>query len=454
MPYIQHNPADREKMLKTIGIKSVEELFTDIPEDIRFPDIGLDAALSEAGILKELRRIGSKNVSGDRYTLFLGAGAYNHFIPSVVDYLSGRGEFTTAYTPYQPEASQGTLAALFEYQTMTAELLGMDVVNASHYDGATALAEALIMSVHNSRDKRKKVVLSPAFHPEYLQVCRSYLQFLDVEIAGTGSEAADPRDTDIDELLSLIDEDTACLALPFPDFFGRTDDFDGVAEKVHEKGALLVISADPIAAGLYRSPGSYGADIVTGEGQPLGNRMNAGGPFLGIFACTDKLVRRMPGRIAGRTVDAEGKPGFVLTLNTREQHIRREKATSNICTNQGLMALRAAIYLAAMGPQGLRKAAELSFHKAHYAAEVLGDIPGFTVNTDRPFFKEFVLHCPVDAEEIVRMLDAEGFVPGLPLSRYFPAMSRELLVCVTEMNSKEEIDGLARALKQVSGGAQ
>jgi glycine dehydrogenase subunit 1 len=454
MPYLQHTPADREKMLKTIGAETVEELFNDIPEDIRFPDIGLEAPLTESEILKELRRIGGKNASGDRYTLFIGAGAYNHFIPSVVDYLSGRGEFATAYTPYQPEASQGTLAALFEYQTMTAELLGMDVVNASHYDGATALAEALIMSVHNSRDKRKKVVLSPAFHPEYLQVCRNYLQFLDVDITGTEPEIGDPRQTQVDTLLSLIDDDTACLALPFPDFFGRTDDFSGIAEKVHEKGALFVISADPIAAGLYRSPGSYGADIVTGEGQSLGNRINAGGPFLGMFACSDKLVRRMPGRIAGRTVDAEGKPGFVLTLNTREQHIRREKATSNICTNQGLMALRASIYLAAMGPGGLRKAAELSFHKAHYAAEVLDAVPGFKVERERAFFKEFVLHCPVEAEEILQRLDAECIVPGLPLSRYFPDMKEELLVCVTEMNSKEEIDGLARALKQRSGGSR
>jgi glycine dehydrogenase subunit 1 len=449
MAYIGNTDADRQKMLERIGVESVDELFGVVPKDARFPDLELPPALSEAEVLEELQQLAGKNGCPDRNVSFLGAGAYNRFVPSVVPYLAGRGEFVTAYTPYQPEASQGTLQALFEYQSMVADLTGMDVVNASHYDGATSVAEAALMSIHISRDKRRRVVVSPGLHPEYVETARTYLQAMNAEVVGDERDA-DGEYADPTRLVELADENTACVVVQYPDFFGRLYSLEGVADAVHEKGALLVVHIDPIALGLFRSPGSCGADIVTGEGQPLGMPLSFGGPYLGIFACRRDYVRKLPGRLAGQTVDTEGRRGFVLTLSTREQHIRREKATSNICTNQGLMALHAALYLAAMGSQGLRTVAELSYHRSHYAAARLDELDGFSARTGVPFFSEFVLDCPVAAERIVSRACEKGVMPGFDLGRYYPGRKNQLLVCVTEMNPKAQIDTLRETLEEVT----
>ncbi|MBU8912993.1 MAG: aminomethyl-transferring glycine dehydrogenase subunit GcvPA, partial [Spirochaetales bacterium] len=384
-------------MLDALGIQKIDDLFTDVPEANRFPDLNLPPAMSEMEVLREIDELAGRNTTGPgipgrRPLSFAGAGAYQHFIPSVVSYLAGRGEFTTAYTPYQAEASQGTLQAMFEYQSMLCDLLDMDAVNASHYDGATAVAEAAIMAVRATRG-RDKVVFSGALHPEYIEVAKSYLQPQGITV-----EIADSPD-----LPGAADQSTAALIVQNPDFLGRIHDLSGLADQVHNRGALLVLHVDPIATALFKSPGSLGADIVTGEGQPLGIPVSFGGPYLGIFATRASLVRKMPGRLVGRTTDTDGRRGFVLTLNTREQHIRREKATSNICTNQGLMALRAAIYLASMGPIGLREVAERCYHNAHYAADRLAEISGCSVNAGdtTPYFKEFVLTTPLPADTLI-----------------------------------------------------
>jgi glycine cleavage system P protein (glycine dehydrogenase) subunit 1 len=454
MPYISNTDADRSLMLEALGIRKIEDLFSDIPETSRFPDLDLPPAQSEMEILRTIEALAARNDSGSGATgrkslCFAGAGAYQHFIPSVVPYLAGRGEFATAYTPYQAEASQGTVQAIFEYQSMLCDLLDMDVVNASHYDGATAVAEAAIMAVRATHGK-DKVIFSGTIHPEYRSVAETYLrpQGITMEVVGA-PDTADDGGAAAEELLAAVDESTAAVIVQNPGFFGRIQDLSGLADAVHERGALLVVHVDPIATALFKSPGSLGADIVTGEGQPLGIPLSFGGPYLGIFATRTNLVRKMPGRLAGQTVDSDGRRGFVLTLNTREQHIRREKATSNICTNQGLMALCAAIYLATMGPEGIRQAAERCYQNAHYAAGQLAEIPGCTVNhgSTAPFFKEFVLTTPLGAGKLISRAATEAVVPGVPLSRYFPERNKELLVAVTEVYNREEINRLVRAVR-------
>ncbi len=440
--FIPNTREDRDKMLARLGLKNIDELFDDIPKDKRFPSIKIPEGKSEIEIYQAINNHLSYEDKLSSYDCFLGAGSYNHFIPAIVDSLASRGEFTTAYTPYQPEASQGTLQAIFEYQSMVSDLIGMDVVNASHYDGATAMAEAVLMSIHQSRNKRKKVFLSRAIHPEYLSVVKTYTKYIDIEIC-----IYDDKDLNLDTLAKKADDNTACLVIQYPDFFGRFQNLHGLADKLHKVGALLVVHTDPIACGLFKSPGYYNADIVTGEGQVLGNPMNFGGPYLGIFGCKKSLVRKMPGRIAGKTTDRNGKEGYVLTLNTREQHIRREKATSNICTNQGLIALRAAIYLAAMGKAGLKRIGELCFHKSHYAASQINGIPGCSVDMEKPFFKEFVITLPHEASRIIKNLSKKHIVPGIELSSFFPDMKNKLLTCITEMNSREQIDRLIDGIK-------
>jgi glycine dehydrogenase subunit 1 len=455
MTYVANTIADQQAMLETIGVESVEALFDVVPEKVRFPKLNLPRPLSEMEVLAELERMADENVEANHYAWFLGAGAYNHFVPSVVPQLQMRSEFYTAYTPYQPEASQGTLQAIFEYQSMMAELTGMEVVNASHYDGATSLAEAAIMSVNASRGQRTKILVSPNVHPQYREVMRTYLQGTPFTVTGdeviTGDDITYDEDADnnLDILKGMLDQETACLIVQSPNFFGELEAVAGLAEAVHAIGALFVMHIDPISLGLFKPPGQYGADIVTGEGQSLGNNLNFGGPYLGIFATTNKLVRKMPGRLVGQTIDTKGRRGFVLTLSTREQHIRREKATSNICTNQGLIALGAAIYLAVMGKQGLRKVAELCYHKAHYAAVEIDKLAGYEVINRRPFFKEVVVRCPEPALEIARQLNQQKIMPGYALSHTFPDRTHDLLVCVTEMNSKAQIDQLVKALKEV-----
>ena len=426
-------------MLEVIGVSDSAELFIDVPEAYRFPELALEGPLSEPELVRRLEELSKKNAQLSRS--FAGGGVYTHFIPAVVDALSARGEFLTSYTPYQPEVSQGTLQASFEYQSMVARLLGMDVVNASHYDGSTALAEAVLMALRVAREK-STVILGPALNPEYRAVLSTYLGAFDVTIETV------PDDVPISQV--DIGDDTACFVVQSPDFLGRIHDLQGLSDSVHEVGGLLVHHTDPIAAAILKTPGQWGADIATAEGQPLGIPASFGGPFLGLFASRSAHLRKMPGRLAGLTSTADGKRGFVLTLNTREQHIRRERATSNICTNQGLMSLRAAIYLAAMGPNGMKQVAEICYHRSHYAARRLAELPGLTIADESPFFKEFVVKLPVPADTIVRRLADEGIAAGISLSRFYPDRDRELLVAVTEMNSREDIDTLVEGFTRVS----
>ena len=450
MTYVPHTDADREAMLKAIGVRSVEELFADIPDSVRNPVLELPPPLSEMEVLAELREMSEGNADLDHYTCFLGAGAYNHFVPSVVDAVISRAEFYTAYTPYQPEISQGTLQTIYEYQSLVCGLTGMEVANASHYDGATALAEASLMAFEVSRRRKHKVIVAPDIHPEYRQVLRTYLRSTGLLLMGD----EDPQ-AGLEDLAALIDGDTACVLVQNPNFFGEllpTDGdngLSGLAHAVHEASGLLVVVVDPISLGLFKPPGEYGADIVVGEGQPLGNPISFGGPYLGLFACRDKYKRKMPGRLAGATMDTRGQRGFVLTLATREQHIRREKATSNICTNQALCALAAGVYLAVMGRRGLRQVAELCYHKAHYAARQINKLPGFEVQSDQ-FFREFVVRCPQPPVEINARLLERKIIGGYDLGREYPHLADCVLLCVTEMNTREQIDRLVAELAELS----
>lgn len=444
MPYIPHSDADRAAMLKAIGVERIEDLFSDIPAQARYAEFRLPKPLSEAEVLDYLGALAQLNADLNSYVSFLGAGAYRHFIPSVVDHIVSRSEFYTAYTPYQPEISQGTLQAIFEYQSMICALTGMEVANASHYDGATAVAEAVVMAYNVLRKKRNKVVMSPYVHPEYRATARTYVQGLGIEIVG------DDKRQDVESLLQLVDEQTACFVIQTPNFLGEIEDLEGIADQVHAKGALWVVVADPIALGLLKPPGDYGADIVVGEGQPLGNPLSFGGPYLGFFATRERLVHKMAGRLVGETVDAEGKRGFVLTLSAREQHIRRERATSNICSNEALNALAAAVFMAALGKCGLRRMAELCYHKSHYAAQVISKIRGFKVVTKKPFFKEFVVKCPMSVSDLNNRLLEYGIIGGYELALDYPDLRRHMLLCVTERNTREEIDHLAKALQEVT----
>ena len=445
MPYLPNTRENVREMLAAIGAGSVEELFQDVPAAYRFPKLNLPKAASELEVLDELYGLALKNSSTGCFATFIGAGAYNHFVPSAIPYLASRGEFLTAYTPYQPEVSQGTLQAVFEYQSMVAELTGMDVVNASHYDGATAMAEAAIMSVNVSNGKRRKVIVAPSVHPQYRQVLRTYLPGGQVSV--TGDEHLNAT---LDDLKALLDQDTACLIVQNPTFFGQLLDVNGLADAVHAVGALLVVVAVPvISLGLLKTPGTYGADIVVSEGQPLGGGLNFGGPYLGIFAAREQYVRKMPGRLVGETTDAQGRRGFTLTLSTREQHIRREKATSNICTNQGLLALMAGMYLAYMGKQGLRDVAELCYHKAHYAAAEIGKLQGYHVEASSAFFNEFVVTCPKPVAEINAALLKKGILGGYDLEQDYPERRNQMLVCVTELNGRSQIDRLVATLKSI-----
>jgi len=455
MPYIAVTEADRAAMLARIGVGSVEELFSDVPERSRFPKLDLPPPLSEMEAMREIESMAARNLAASLSAWFLGAGAYYHFIPAVVSALASRGEFLTAYTPYQPEVSQGTLQAIFEYQSMAAALLGVDVVNASHYDGATALAEAVLMAYNAGATSaagggRSRAILCADIHPEYKDVIRTYLSAFPVRL--------EEVDLPPEGAAALADDSTFCVVAPYPGFSGAIGDIGAAAEAAHGAGALLVVQADPIMCALLKSPGSLGADIVAAEGQCLGNPMSFGGPFLGMLGAKAALVRKMPGRLAGQAADSSGRRGFVLTLTAREQHIRREKAVSNICSNQGLAMLQSCIYLAAMGEAGLRKVAELCWNKAHYAAERIASLPGYAVagfaggsaGGCPPFFKEFVVKTPVPAEEIARRLSKRGVVPGLPLSRYYPERTHELLVCVTEMCTRGQIELLAGSLEEAS----
>lgn len=441
--YIPNTDADRAAMLQTIGVASVKDLFADIPADALYPKMKLPTAMSELELSRELALMALRNENLVENACFLGAGAYNHFIPATVPHLIFRSEFYTAYTPYQAEISQGTLQTIFEYQSMICALTGMDVANASHYDGATAAAEGAILAINQTH--RDKVLVCPTLHPEYRATLRTYLAGQGVEIVGD----VDTRKTFEQMLDQHLDDKTACVIVANPDFLGQVRDLKAAAERVHAVGALFIVSAYPIALGMYQPPAAYGADVVVAEGQSLGNPIAFGGPYLGVFATKEKFVRRMAGRLVGQTTDTKGRRGFVLTLQAREQHIRRDKATSNICSNQALNALAACVYLSTLGKSGLRQVAELCYHKAHYAAKKINRLPGYRVDLNKGFFNEFVVECPRPVSEINAILREQKIIGGYDLSNEYPHLGNAMLVAVTEMNTREQIDALAQALAQV-----
>jgi glycine dehydrogenase subunit 1 len=427
-PYLPNTDADRETMLREIGVGSVEELFKDIPERVRHARFKLPRSLSELELKRELSQLAGRNASLDKYACFLGAGSYRHFIPSTVEHVIGRSEFYTAYTPYQAEASQGTLQATYEYQSLVCQLTGMEVSNAGMYDGSTAAAEAAIMACIVK--KRGKVAVSPAVNPAYRDVIKTYVQARGFSMEMVDSNSSSPSDC-------------ACLVVQQPSFFGYLEEIEAYVQKTRDSGALLIAIVDPISLGMFKPPGQYGADIAVADGQALGNPTNFGGPGLGIFTCRREYLRQMPGRIVGKTVDVDGKPGYVMTLVTREQYIRRERATSNICTSEALMALAAAVYLATLGKRGLRHVAELCYHKAHYAAERITKLKGYSLVFSKPFFKEFAVRCPVAPSRINQALFNEGIIGGLDINHI---IDNAMLLCVTEMNTKQEIDKLVEIL--------
>ena len=450
MPYVPHTDRDREEMLAAIGVGRIEDLLQAVPPARRYPDLDLGPALSEPEVLRLMMRLAERNRDVDHTISFMGAGAYNHHVPAAVSRITGRSEFYTAYTPYQAEVSQGTLQGIYEFQTMVASLMGMDVANASMYDGATAAAEGALLAVHYTR--RKKVLVPRSFHPEWLRVIETFTSGMGLEIALVGDERAPWRLTP-EQAREALDEGTACLLVQYPNFYGSIEDVRSLADAAHEAGALLSVSAYPIALGLLKSPGELGADIATGEGQPLGNELNYGGPYLGLFATRDKFVRYMPGRLVGATKDLEGNKGYVLTLQTREQHIRREKATSNICTNEALNALAATVYLSLMGRRGLPEAARLCLNNAHYLADGIARLPGWEVLTPAPYFNEFLVRCPLPVSEVVAQLLERDILAGVELGRFLPGHEEKLLVCATEMNTRAEMDMYLRELGRLRAPA-
>ena len=448
MTYIPISPKERDAMLETVGVKSLDDLFEAVPAKHRFPNLDLPPALTEMEAAARLADMASSNENvRDHLISFLGAGAYNHYIPSVVDHMLRRGEFYTAYTPYQPEISQGTLQAIFEYQSLMTNLTGMEVSNASHYDGATATAEAVNLAYAQFRGKRKKIVMSPTVHPQYREVIRTYSQGMGLE------EAGDDPNVDLEagpeSLMALVDDQTMLVVVQYPDFFGRIYDYTKLIEDAHAKGALVCIVANPTALLMLKTPASMGADVVVGEAQPFGIPLWYGGPYLGFFTTKKSYVHKMAGRLVGETVDARGQRSYVLTLTAREQHIKRERATSNICTNQGLLALAAAVYMSTLGKTGLQQVANLCYQKAHYAANELSKVDGFGMCFTQPFFHEFVLCCPKPASEVDQYLLDNGILGGYDLGKDYPSLKDHLLVAVTEMNTKDEIDTLVEILKEM-----
>lgn len=443
MRYIPNTDDDCREMLRAIGVRDVTELFTDIPEKIRLKEnLKLPSALSEPELKSHLNLLSEKN-AGTEYISFLGAGSYDHYIPSVVEHLVSRSEFYTAYTPYQPEISQGTLQGIYEYQTLICQLTDMGITNASMYDGASALAEAVLMA--NRINNRKEILISQAVHPEYRKVLNTYTQSLDLEI----KEIPFTKNllTDSNEVKMLVSSNSSSVIIQYPNFFGSIEDIKKISESAREKEALLiVVVVEPIALGILKPPGAFDCDIVVGEGQVFGNPINFGGPSLGIFATKEKYVRNIPGRIVGATTDKSLQRGYVLTMATREQHIRREKATSNICTNQSLCALAASIYLSTLGRRGMKRLAELNLYKTNHVKKEISKMRNFSVDMSIPTFNEFVVRSKLPLEKVNEWLLQKNIIGGLALSRFYPEMKDSLLFCVTEKNTKEDIDILCRVL--------
>ncbi|MGH2614563.1 MAG: aminomethyl-transferring glycine dehydrogenase subunit GcvPA [Thermomicrobiales bacterium] len=447
MTFNPHTEADRAEMLTATGATTIEEFFAPVPGPVRFPELDLPPVLTEMEAADHLARLAARNPAFPAEDIFLGAGSYRHFIPATVGQILARGEFYTAYTPYQPEVAQGTLQVIYEFQSLVAALTGMDVANASMYDGATALAEGALMTVSRTRGRRR-IVVSSTVHHAYREVLRTYLEGLDLELVETPLPGAGFRTTtaSIEEYLS---DDLACVVVQYPNFFGGIEDLTALADQAHARGGALVVSTYPVPLGLLKPPGELGADIVAAEGQSLGIPQSYGGPYVGLLAARQSYVRQMPGRLAGATVDAEGKRGFVLTLQTREQHIRREKATSNICTNQGLMATAATVHMATLGPEGFREAARRSYQNAHYLADQIRAVPGYSIATGGEFFHEFVVATPRPASEVLSHLLEQGILGGLDLGTVAPTLDRFLLVCATETNTRAGIDRLVAGLPRL-----
>ena len=443
MSYIPNTKSDINEMLEKIGVNNFEDLLKSIPKVLKSDQkLSLPDPLSEIEIEKEISQITAKNFSVEKVSNFLGGGVYDHFIPKVVDFLISRSEFSTAYTPYQAEVSQGTLQTMYEFQSMISELTQMDVTNASMYDGATAMAEAAIMAKNITR--KNKIIVSETINPNYLEVLETYCEPSKLKIVKIKSK---DMVTDIDEIEKQLDDEIAAVIMQSPNFFGYIEDMKKVSNIIQDKKILFIASIDAISLALLKPPGSYDADIVVGEGQMLGNHLNFGGPYLGLFSTKKKYIRKMPGRIIGATKDSNGKDGFVLTLQTREQHIRREKATSNICSNEGLNALAATIYLALLGKTGLKDVANLCLQKSHYLYENIIKIDGFSKVTDNPFFKEFVIKTPIPAKDIIEKAKNKNIYAGIALDNFFPERTHELLIAVTEKRSREELDKYLKFLR-------
>ena len=448
MRYIPHTEQDVKQMLAEIGVKNIDELFDSIPESLRLNNelLALPPSLPESELTEYLKRLQKKNTTSEDESIFLGAGAYRHFSPILIDHLISRGEFATSYTPYQPEVSQGTLQAIFEFQTMVCLLTGMEIANASMYDGASALAEAVIMASRINR--RNEFLLSSAIHPEYRMVVDTYTRGskFDLKEVPYTAEGA----TDFEFILKNLTENTAAVVIQSPNFFGTVEKYVSLAEVLSKNGTLLIVAvAEAISLGILKPPGERGADIVVGEGQSFGLPVSFGGPYVGFFATREKFLRQMPGRLAGETKDQNGKRAYVLTLSTREQHIRRERATSNICTNQGLCALAATIFLSTLGKQGLYEMATLNVRKAHYLKNRLARISGFEIKFETHSFNEFVLECPRPAEEVFKILKQDHIIGGYPLEQHYPELKNCLLLCATELSSQEDMDRLVDKLEEM-----
>jgi glycine cleavage system P protein (glycine dehydrogenase) subunit 1 len=443
--YIPNSPEERAEMLNSIGLKSSEELFSSIPDEFRLRrDLKTPPALSEIELLAQFERMGQRNTGSGRVS-FLGGGAYSHYIPTIVDHIISRSEFFTAYTPYQPEISQGTLQAIFEFQTLVCQLTGMEVANASMYDGSTALAEAVLMAERVT--KRSKVIAAASVHPQYLEVVETYVQHAGIELKTVGLDEKTGRVGN--ELADALDDQTAAVVIQSPNFFGSIEDITALANAAHARGALLVVAVtEALSFGLLKSPGACGADIVVAEGQSFGVPLSFGGPYVGLFAVREKYARQIPGRLVGEAYDKQGRRGFVLTLATREQHIRREKATSNICTNEGLIALAATVYLETMGKRGIQEVAYQCAQKAAYAARRIDELDKFSIRFSGPRFNEFVVRGPIAATELLqRLANDKRIDAGIALSRFYKDCPNDFLVCVTELNTKEQIAALVDALR-------
>ncbi|WP_320172465.1 aminomethyl-transferring glycine dehydrogenase subunit GcvPA [Maridesulfovibrio sp.] len=440
MPYVPHSPEEIREMLDVIGVSSMEDLFAEIPAELRPRSFDLPKGLSEMAVLEKLEKMAARNTTD--LASFLGAGFYDHFIPAAVDALSSRSEFYTAYTPYQPESSQGTLQAIFEYQTAMARLMDLDFANASVYDGGSALYEATLMAVRKT--KRRKIIVSESLNPIYRVMLDSYTTNLNLELVTVPHNHGR---TNIKSIIEALDKETAAIIVQNPNFFGSVNDFTELFAAVHEHKAVAIVSTYPVMQSVLKTPGEMGADIAVADGQSIGQPLSFGGPYLGIMTCTKALVRQMPGRMAGRTVDEDGKTGYVLTLQAREQHIRRQKATSNICSNQALCALRTLIHLCLLGEEGLRRTATISVERAHYAAERLTAIDGVELFTKGPFGNEFAISLPVNAFEAIDKLTARGIIPGFPVGRYYEGLENVLLVACTEKTTEEQIGIFAEILR-------